>query len=165
MQMKELAVSAIGATANAAKEAMLPYFPQIVEFIKEYLSNTESIERNILRVQAIDTLGVLARTIGASNFMPLADECVQLGLRLLEEDRDPDLRRCTYGLFASVSTILKSNMGKYLKDIVKYMIESLQSAEGIVTHYATEDDPSFLLDDEDLEGVGGVEDDDDEVTG
>ena len=37
-----------------------------------------------------------------------------------------------YGLFASVSTILKSSMGKYLKDIVKYMIESLQSAEGIV---------------------------------
>jgi len=37
-----------------------------------------------------------------------------------------------YGLFASVSTILKTNMGKYLKDIVKYMIESLQSTEGIV---------------------------------
>ncbi|RMX51322.1 hypothetical protein pdam_00004673, partial [Pocillopora damicornis] len=165
MQMKELAISAIGATANAAKEAMLPYFPQIVEFIKEYLSDTGSIERNILRVQAIDTLGVLARTIGASNFMPLADECVQLGLRLLQEDRDPDLRRCTYGLFASVSTILKSSIGKYLKDIVKYMIESLQSAEGIVMHYASEDDPSFLLEGEDLEGDEGVEDDDDEVTG
>ena len=27
-----------------------------------------------------DTLGVLARTIGAENFMPLADECVQLGM-------------------------------------------------------------------------------------
>ena len=37
-----------------------------------------------------------------------------------------------YGLFASVSTILKTNMGKYLKDIVKYMIDSLQSTEGIV---------------------------------
>nr|XP_058944233.1 importin-4-like [Pocillopora verrucosa] len=165
IQMKELAISAIGATANAAKEAMLPYFPQIVEFIKEYLRDTGSIERNILRVQAIDTLGVLARTIGASNFMPLADECVQLGLRLLQEDRDPDLRRCTYGLFASVSTILKSSIGKYLKDIVKYMIESLQSAEGIVTHYAIEDDPSFLLEDEDLEGDEDVENDDDEVTG
>lgn len=159
-QMKELAISAIGATASAAKEAMLPYFPQIVEFIKEYLSNTGSVEGNILQVQAIDTLGVLARTIGPDNFMPLADECVQLGMRLLEQDRDPDLRRCTYGLFASVSTILKTNMGKYLKDIVKHMIESLQSTEGIVTHYASEDDPSFLLEDQDLE-----EDDDDEVTG
>ena len=28
----------------------------------------------------IDTLGVLARTIGPDNFMPLADECIQLGL-------------------------------------------------------------------------------------
>ena len=28
----------------------------------------------------IDTLGVLARTIGAENFMPLADECIQLGM-------------------------------------------------------------------------------------
>ncbi|KAJ7385022.1 Importin 4 [Desmophyllum pertusum] len=94
-QMKELAISAVGAAANAAKEAMLPYFPQIVDFIKEYLSNSGSVETNILRVQAIDTLGVLARTIGPDNFMPLADECVQLGMRLLEQDRDPDLRRCT----------------------------------------------------------------------
>ncbi|XP_074616822.1 importin-4-like isoform X2 [Acropora palmata] len=164
VQMKELAISAIGATASAAKEAMLPYFPQIVEFIKEYLSNSESIERNLLRVQAIDTLGVLARTIGADNFMPLADECVQHGMRLLEQDRDPDLRRCTYGLFASVSTILKTNMGKYLKDIVKFMIDSLQSTEGIVTHYANEEDPSFLLEDEDLGGEL-EEGDDDEVTG
>jgi len=38
----------------------------------------------------------------------------------------------SYGLFASVSTILKTNMGKYLKDIVKFMIDSLQSTEGIV---------------------------------
>ncbi|XP_020631278.1 importin-4-like [Orbicella faveolata] len=74
---------------------MLPYFPQIVQFIKEYLSNSGSVEGNILQVQAIDTLGVLARTIGPDNFMPLADECVQLGMRLLEQDRDPDLRRCT----------------------------------------------------------------------
>ena len=38
----------------------------------------------------------------------------------------------SYGLFASVSTILKTNMGKYLQDIVKFMIDSLQSTEGIV---------------------------------
>ncbi|CAH3171023.1 unnamed protein product [Porites lobata] len=161
-QMKELAVSAIGATASAAKEAMLPYFPQIVDYLKEYLTNTGSVERNVLRVQAIDTLGVLARTIGSDNFISLADECIQLGLTLLEQDRDPDLRRCTYGLFASVSTILKTNMGRYLKDIIKYMIDSLQSTEGIVTHYASEDDPSFLLEDEDLEDD---DEDDDEVTG
>ncbi|XP_015772090.1 PREDICTED: importin-4-like, partial [Acropora digitifera] len=114
VQMKELAISAIGATASAAKEAMLPYFPQIVEFIK----------------------------VNAKLW-------VRVGY---------------YGLFASVSTILKTNMGKYLQDIVKFMIDSLQSTEGIVTHYANEEDPSFLLEDEDLGGEL-EEGDDDEVTG
>ena len=31
-----------------------------------------------------DTLGVLARTIGPDNFMPLADECIQLGMVRLQ---------------------------------------------------------------------------------
>ena len=35
----------------------------------------------------------------------------------------------------------------------------------IQMHYASEDDPSFLLEGEDLEGDEGVEDDDDDVTG
>lgn len=43
----------------------------------------------------------------------------------------------SYGLFASVSTILKTNMGKYLQDIVKFMIDSLQSTEGIVVSIVT----------------------------
>ena len=34
----------------------------------------------ILHFFLLDTLGVLARTVGADNFMPLADECIQLGL-------------------------------------------------------------------------------------
>ena len=42
----------------------------------------------------LDTLGVLARTVGEENFRPLAQECVQLGVNLLAETTDPDLRRC-----------------------------------------------------------------------
>ena len=41
----------------------------------------------------------------------------------------------------------------------------LYSYYTIQTHYAIEDDPSFLLEDEDLEGDEDVENDDDEVTG
>ncbi|XP_031560296.1 importin-4-like isoform X2 [Actinia tenebrosa] len=159
--LKELAISGIGATASAAKENLVPYFPQIVELIKVYLTSTA--DGNLLQVQTIDTLGVLARTIGAQNFLPLAEECIQLGLNLLAQDRDPDLRRCTYGLFASISTILKTDMEKFLPDIMKHMVDSLQSTEGIVTHYAEEDDPSFLLEDEEVEDEE-LEDDED-ITG
>lgn len=44
----------------------------------------------------VDTLSVLARTIGKDVFSPLAAECVQLGLNLTDTIDDPDLRRCTY---------------------------------------------------------------------
>lgn len=44
----------------------------------------------------LDTLSVLARTIGNDVFSPLAAECVQLGLNLTDTIDDPDLRRCTY---------------------------------------------------------------------
>lgn len=44
-----------------------------------------------------DTLGVLARTIGKKNFLPLAEDCLQLGKNLIEnEDDDPDMRRSAY---------------------------------------------------------------------
>lgn len=44
----------------------------------------------------VDTLSVLARTIGKDVFSPLAAECLQLGLNLTDTIDDPDLRRCTY---------------------------------------------------------------------
>lgn len=44
----------------------------------------------------LDTLSVLARTVGKDVFGPLAAECVQLGLNLTDAVDDPDLRRCTY---------------------------------------------------------------------
>ena len=35
---------------------------------------------DMLHGQVIDTLGVLARTVGQEHFMPLAQECLQLGM-------------------------------------------------------------------------------------
>jgi len=49
-----------------------------------------------LMLLLLDTLSVLARTIGNDVFRPLAAECVQLGLNLTDTIDDPELRRCTY---------------------------------------------------------------------
>ncbi|KAK8769928.1 hypothetical protein V5799_013607 [Amblyomma americanum] len=130
---KELAISAIGSAANATKEAMLPYFPHVIDNLKQYLTEHQSEHNATLRTQAVDTLGCLARTIGAANFLPMAEDCVQLGLRLIDAVDDPDLRRSTYGMFASVSSVLKADMTKYLEPILDHMFTSLQSTEGVVT--------------------------------
>ena len=41
-----------------------------------------------------DTLGTLARTMGAEHFRPLTKDCIEMGLKLLATTQDPDLKRC-----------------------------------------------------------------------
>uniref|UniRef100_A0A673VZ48 Importin 4 n=1 Tax=Salmo trutta TaxID=8032 RepID=A0A673VZ48_SALTR len=126
LKLKELAVSAIGAIANAAKEKLVPYFPPVIESLKGFLTDTRD-EMRALQTQALDTLSVLARTIGKDVFSPLAAECVQLGLNLTNAIDDPDLRRCTYSLFSAVSTVSPDCLSPHLTAITTIMLLSLKT--------------------------------------
>ncbi|KAK7881600.1 hypothetical protein WMY93_030009 [Mugilogobius chulae] len=158
IRIKELAVSAIGAIANAAKELLVPYFPPIIESLKGFLTTT-SDEMRSLQTQSLDTLSVLVRTVGKDVFSPLAAECVQLGLNLANID-DPDLRRCTYSLYSAVSTISPESLTPHLEVITNVMLLALKSNEGITAH--VEEDKTFVLlddeDDDDEEGEVGEKD-------
>ncbi|KAM9552687.1 importin-4-like isoform 1-T1 [Salvelinus alpinus] len=153
LKLKELAVSAIGAIANAAKEKLVPYFLPVIERLKGFLTDTRD-EMRSLQTQALDTLSVLARTIGKEVFSPLAAECVQLGLNLTNAIDDPDLRRCTYSLFSAVSTVSPDCLNPHLTAITTIMLLSLKSTEGVTAHL--EEDKTFVLldDDDDDEAQG-----------
>ncbi|KAF7667322.1 hypothetical protein LDENG_00067550 [Lucifuga dentata] len=147
LKIKVLAVSAIGAIANAAKELLVPYFPPVIESLKGFLTATTETMRP-LQTQALDTLSVLARTIGKDVFSPLAAECVLLGLKLTDTIDDPDLRRCAYDLYAAVSTVSPDCLAPHLPAITTVMQLALKSNEGITAHL--EEDKTFvLLDDDD----------------
>ncbi|XP_071341870.1 importin-4 [Trachinotus anak] len=146
-KIKELTVSAIGAIANAAKELLVPYFPPVIESLKGFLTTTTE-EMRSLQTQSLDTLSVLARTIGKDVFSPLAAECVRLGLNLTDTIDDPDLRRCTYSLYSAVSTVSPDCLTPHLTAITTVMLLALKSNEGITAHL--EEDKTFvLLDDDD----------------
>ncbi|XP_077411011.1 importin-4 isoform X2 [Vanacampus margaritifer] len=146
LKIKELTVSAIGAIASAAKELLVPYFPPVIESLKGFLTAT-SEEMRSLQTQSLDTLSVLARTIGKEVFSPLAAECVQLGLKLTDSIDDPDLRRCTYSLYSSVSTVSPECLIPHLTPITTVMLLALKSNEGIKAHL--EEDKTFVLLDDD----------------
>lgn len=155
LKIKELAVSAIGAIANAAKELLVPYFTSIIESLKGFLTATTEEMRSV-QSQSLDTLSVLARTIGKDVFSPLAAECVQLGLNLTDTIDDPDLKRCTYSLYSAISTVSPESLTPHLTAITTVMLLALKSDEGITAHI--EEDKTFvLLDDDD-------DDDNDEET-
>lgn len=149
LKIKALAVSAIGAIANAAKELLVPYFSPVIESLKGFLTATTETMRS-LQTQALDTLSVLARTIGKDVFSPLAAECVLLGLNLTDTIDDPDLRRCAYSLYSAVSTVSPECLTPHLTAITTVMQLALKSNEGITAHL--EEDKTFvLLDDDDDE--------------
>uniref|UniRef100_A0A8I6ABI2 Importin 4 n=1 Tax=Rattus norvegicus TaxID=10116 RepID=A0A8I6ABI2_RAT len=144
---KELAVSAIGAIATAAQDSLLPYFPTVMEHIREFLL-TGHDDLHLVQIQSLETLGVLARALGES-MKPLAEECCQLGLGLCIHVDDPDVRRCTYSLFAALSGLMGESLGPYLPQITTLMLLSLRSTEGIVPQY--DGISSFLLFEDDSE--------------
>ena len=74
---------------------------------------------------------MLAKTVGAATFGPLCGECMTLGMTLVEKHDDPDVRRAAYGLFASVSTVMKEDMRSLLPKITEWMCETLASIEGV----------------------------------
>lgn len=154
LKIKELTVSAIGAIANAAKELLVPYFPPIIESLKGFLTSSTE-EMRSLQTQSLDTLSVLARTIGKDVFGPLAAECVQLGLNLTDTIDDPDLRRCTYSLYSAVSTVSPECLTPHLTAITTVMLLALKSNEGITAH--VEEDKTFVLLDEDDDDDGDNE--------
>ncbi|XP_003484719.1 importin-4 [Bombus impatiens] len=177
VHVTELALSAIGSAAMASKEHMLPYFEKIITILDGYLSEKQIEETMCLQVQAVDTLGVIARTIGDKNFAPLAGRSLNFGMKLLKETEDPDLKKSIYGLFASISTIMKKEIASALPEIIEYMITSIQSSEGIVPHFKEDETSAFPVyddlsenenenDEEDIENTDNEEDnDDDDVAG
>ncbi|XP_011329441.1 importin-4 isoform X2 [Ooceraea biroi] len=174
MRVRELALSAVSAAASASMEHMLPYFDAIIAILDSYLAAEPTEETMSLQVQAIDTLGVVARSIGKQHFAPLAARTLNLGMKLLKNTEDPDLRKAVYGLLAAISTVTKKDMAAALPDIVEYMIMSIRSSEGIVMHFKEDNTALGVYDnlsesddeneEEDIEHTDN-EDDDDDVEG
>jgi len=136
-KVQEVCLSAVSAISNACKEGISPYFNQILSYLHQYLQvqNTahESEEGLTLQTQALDTLGTLAKTVGSEQFAPLGGESVRLGLLLINQRDDADLRRSVYALFASVSSVLKNEMEEFLPRIIELLLTSLKSSEEIST--------------------------------
>ncbi|KAM3821707.1 importin-4 isoform 2-T2 [Vipera latastei] len=161
---KELAVSAIGAIAQAAKESFLPYFQAIMEHLTSYMLTTREDLRPV-QIQSIETMAILANVLDKDVFQPLSEKCCQLGLDLCDRVDDPDLRRCTYSLFGALANVMGDSITPYLPRITTLLIYSLKSTEGIKP--PLDSGNSFLLfDDEEeeaeVEGEETLTDEEDE---
>ncbi|XP_053323898.1 importin-4 [Spea bombifrons] len=158
-RVKELSVSAMGAIANGAEMLLMPYFSSVMESLKVHLTQTREEGRPI-QIQCLETLGVLARTLGKDAFLSLAQDCCLLGLGLCDRVDDPDMRRCAYSLFAALSGVMEDTISVHLEKITTLMLLSLKSREGIVVHY--NENRSFMLFDDEADEEDAVIQDEEE---
>lgn len=135
VRLRELALSAISAAANAAKENMMPFFQQLIALLQTYLVKTENEDIITLRPQAIDTLAAIARTIGKQNFMPLATDTMNFALSLLEEADDPDVRRSLYNLIAALAEVVNEEMSSIYPKIMERLYDSILSTEEVIPEF------------------------------
>ena len=138
-----------------------------MEFFRPILATTPTEDSTLIHAQTIDTLSVLARTVGGEHFVQMSGECLDMGLRLLKEVNDPDLRRSVFGLFAAVSIVIGESMGPKLGEIVTHMIKSLSSSDAFESLLSNgEEEEPFTIDDFDefevTDEINGGEDDGDD---
>lgn len=183
VHLRELALSAVSSTAQAAKQNMLPYFEQIIKGLQAYLVRTDNEDICTLRPQAIDTLAAIARTVGAENFMPLTNDTMTFALSFLEDASDPELRSSLYNLLAALAEVVHAEMAPVLPKIVERMLDTVKSSEEVIPEFKDADGVNVFTgngieaaagahgdenndegDDIDIENSDG-EDDDDDIAG
>jgi hypothetical protein len=57
----------------------------------------------------LDTLAVIARTIGEQTLWPFADECLNFTVELVQSKDQPNLRICAYGVITSLARVMRDD--------------------------------------------------------
>lgn len=77
-------------------------------------------------------MAVVAQFIGPENFKPLAAKTLELGLNILDNTDDPDVKKSVYALFAALAIVMKDEIAPALPKIMEKMIDTIQNSDGIV---------------------------------
>ncbi|KAH8340398.1 hypothetical protein KR074_012207 [Drosophila pseudoananassae] len=164
-RVRELALSTVAATATAAKEDFMPYFPRTIAVLQNYmvLNIPDGLEQ--VRIEAMDTLAAIARVVGKQNFLPLANDAMGFCLSILESGtEDPELRRAAYNLMGALSIVANEDMAAVFPKIMDRIVESVISSEDVLPRVGSADDldPNIEIN---LEDESDGEDDDSELEG
>eukprot|EP01087_Luapelamoeba_hula_P011655 TRINITY_DN3193_c0_g1_i2.p1 TRINITY_DN3193_c0_g1~~TRINITY_DN3193_c0_g1_i2.p1 ORF type:complete len:806 (-),score=109.49 TRINITY_DN3193_c0_g1_i2:787-3204(-) len=129
-EVQELAMSAMSAIVEAAGDAFIPFFMEILQYIKVIMAQ-ENDEYLILRCRATECAGVLALAVKKENIIAHVPELMTLacaGMKL----EFCELREYTYGFFTHIAECIGPDFQSYLPAVMELALHSCLSSDGVV---------------------------------
>ena len=128
LKIKSAAISALGAAAESAKEAFLPYFQQTMNALSEYVRIKDSEDELELRCTNLDSMASMALAVGPKPFQPYVQPLMQAseeGLHL----KHPKLKESSFLFWSAMAKVYESDFKPFLPDVLKALYESLNADE------------------------------------
>ncbi|ALC49575.1 CG32165 [Drosophila busckii] len=132
--VRRMALSAIAATAQSAKQQFVPYFAQMVTELRSLLVEQCPEYMWQLRNEAMDAMATLMRVFGTPNCAPIIDETTAYCLEMLATGPvDADFRRPLYNLLGSLSLVASNEqMAHVLPQIMHCIIAAVVGTEDML---------------------------------
>jgi hypothetical protein len=146
---KEMALSAIAATAVASEKDFLPFTNSICSLLVPLLSSSEP-DLFQLRGRALECLGHIAVAVGRENFTPYFNYGLQSAIQALQFE-DDTLQEHSYVFFANGAKVMTNEFNVHLASLVPHLLEFIEKT-GLQKHVDGEDDEDGEFEDEDSEG-------------
>ncbi len=120
--VKESALSAISSTVEIAKENYQPFLNKTIEVLFSYFTDERYQPRvyKQLKGQAIETLTIIASSVGAEMFRPAANNLIQLMISMQSsqfEQTDPQKSYILAG-WQRLCLVYGKELGAYLDNIL-----------------------------------------------
>ena len=128
LKIKSAAIGALGATAESAKEAFLPYFQQIMDSLSEFVWIKDSEDELELRCTTCDAMASMALAVGPKPFQRYVHPLMQAtdeGLHL----KHPKLKESSFLFWSAMAKVYEGDFKPFLAEVVKALFQSMSAAE------------------------------------
>eukprot|EP00586_Coscinodiscus_wailesii_P001344 CAMPEP_0172477774 /NCGR_PEP_ID=MMETSP1066-20121228/1216_1 /TAXON_ID=671091 /ORGANISM="Coscinodiscus wailesii, Strain CCMP2513" /LENGTH=1060 /DNA_ID=CAMNT_0013236659 /DNA_START=98 /DNA_END=3280 /DNA_ORIENTATION=- len=150
--VKEMAISAMAATAVAAEEEFAPFLPAVAQIMSQ-LMVLEDEKLFTLRGRALECMGHMAVAVGKENFRPYFAATMKCACEGLTTD-STDLKEFAYALFANLGKVMGDEFAPVLPELVPHLYGVIRQNEGSLEQ-AEEEKEAFSIMDSDDEEEGG----------
>ena len=123
--VKESAISAIAALAEASRGDFVPYWQKTADIICNVLKNVNQCEYKQLRGQAIECLTIMGEAVGKDEFGKTAEEIIK-AMVAIQQNHVDEIDPQTGYLFAGwhrLSALFKDEFVPYLKEVLPSVMD------------------------------------------